>query len=178
VAKLQACGVNAVGLTGADLGVMLAEKRKPVKIADEMVDFGFVGDVEKCNGQTLASLIQLGAVPVMAPITHDGQGQLLNTNADTIAAETAKSLVPFFDVTLVYCFEKLGVLSDEMDDFSVIPHITAADFPMLVERGTISGGMIPKIENALSACRAGVSRVVITRADRIGQEGGTVITLN
>ena len=141
------------------------------------VDYGFVGDVDKCDGQMLSTLITKGIVPVMAPLTHDGEGHLLNTNADTIAAETAKGLAPYFEVTLVYCFEKAGVLRDENDDNSVIAHIDASDFKQLVAEGIIQGGMIPKIENALSACQAGVKRVIITKADQIGKDSGTTITL-
>lgn len=171
IARLQACGVNALGLTGADMNVMLSHKR-PVKD----IDYGFVGDVDRCDGAMLAKLIKEGIVPVMAPLTHDGKGCLLNTNADTIAGETAKALVPYFDVTLIYCFEKAGVLYDENDDDSVIPHICEADFGKLVEEGTIKGGMIPKIENALSAVQAGVKRVIITKADAIDGNHGTVIS--
>ncbi len=170
VAKLQAEGINALGLTGADMNVMLSHKR-PVKD----VDYGFVGDVERCDGAMLAKLIAEGVVPVMAPLTHDGKGNLLNTNADTIAAETAKALAKHFDVTLVYCFEKAGVLADENDDESVIAHIGEEDFKRLVEDGTIQGGMIPKIENSLSAVREGVKRVIITKADAINGNHGTVI---
>lgn len=170
VARLQACGINALGLTGADMNVMLSHKR-PAK----EVDYGFVGDVDKCDGGMLAKLIAEGVVPVMAPLTHDGNGCLLNTNADTIAGETAKALAPYFDVTLVYCFEKAGVLRDENDDDSVIPHIGESDFTRLAEEGVIQGGMIPKIENALSAVRAGVKRVIITKADAIDGCHGTVI---
>ena len=128
VAKLQACGVNALGLTGADMNAIRSHKR-PVKD----VDYGFVGDVDEANGKMLSTLIQQGIVPVMAPLTHDGNGNLLNTNADTIAGETAKALSKFFDVTLVYCFEKKGVLRDANDDDSVIPHITEPEFKQLVE---------------------------------------------
>ena len=123
VAGLQARGVNAIGLTGADMNVIRSVKR-PVK----EVDYGYVGDVEKVNADFLATLIRQGIVPVMAPLTHDGQGSMLNTNADTIAGETAKALAPLFDVTLVYCFEKKGVLRDENDDDSVIPVITPEEF--------------------------------------------------
>ena len=118
VAGLQAYGVNALGLTGADMNVIRSVKR-PVK----EVDYGFVGDVEKVDASLLSDLIYKGVVPVMAPLTHDGQGNMLNTNADTIAGETAKALSGLFDVTLVYCFEKKGVLRDENDDDSVIPQI-------------------------------------------------------
>lgn len=180
VAKLQACGINALGLTGADMNVMLSHRRplKKVKSADgteNMVDYGFVGDVDRCNGEMLAKLIQQGIVPIMAPLTHDGAGSLLNTNADTIAGETAKALAPFFEVTLIYSFERAGVLTDPDDEASVIPLITADSFEQLKASGTVSGGMIPKIENALEAIRAGVSRVIITRSDAIDGEHGTVI---
>ena len=170
VAGLQAKGVNAMGFTGADMNVIRSVKR-PVK----EVDYGFVGDVKKVNAELLGSLIRQGVVPVMAPLTHDGQGSMLNTNADTIAGETAKALAELFDVTLVFCFEKKGVLSDENDDDSVIPVITPELFKEYVEKGIIQGGMIPKLENSFSAIEAGVSQVVITLASAIHQEGGTII---
>ena len=170
VVGLQKRDMNALGLTGADLCVIQSEKR-PV----ETIDYGFVGDVEKVNAELLGNLIRQGVVPVMAPLTHDGQGSMLNTNADTIAGETAKALAELFDVTLVFCFEKKGVLSDENDDDSVIPVITPELFKEYVEKGVIQGGMIPKLENSFSAIDAGVSQVVITLASAIHQEGGTVI---
>lgn len=171
VAGLQQRGVNALGLTGADMNVIRSQKR-PVK----EVDYGFVGDVKEVNADLLADLIGKGVVPVMAPLTHDGEGHLLNTNADTIAGETAKALAKHFDTTLVFCFEKKGVLACETDDESVIPVITRSDFARLVEEKVISGGMIPKVENSLQAVEAGVSRVIITRADAIGvPESGTTI---
>lgn len=170
VARLQACGVNALGLTGADIDVIRSHKR-PVKD----VDYGFVGDVERADGDKLMTLIEAGIVPVMAPLTHDGQGNLLNTNADTIAAETAKALAKHYDVTLIYSFEKAGVLRDADDDGSVIPTITRSDFDRYVADGVISGGMIPKIENALAAIAAGVSRVNITLATAIDGCHGTMI---
>ena len=170
VAGLQAKGVNAMGFTGADMNVIRSVKR-PVKD----VDYGFVGDVEKVNAELLGSLIRQGVVPVMAPLTHDGQGSMLNTNADTIAGETAKALAELFDVTLVFCFEKKGVLSDENNDDSVIPVITPELFKEYVDKGVIQGGMIPKLENSFSAIDAGVSQVVITLASAIHQEGGTII---
>ena len=170
VAGLQARRVNALGLTGADMDVIRSVKR-PVKD----VDYGFVGDVEKVNATLLADLIAKGVVPVMAPLTHDGKGNMLNTNADTIAGETAKALSEFFDVTLVYCFEKKGVLSNENDDDSVIPQITYPEFQQYVADGVIQGGMIPKLENSFEAINAGVSEVVITLASAINSEGGTRI---
>ena len=171
VARLQANGVNALGLTGADMNVIRSHKR-PIK---DGVDFGFVGDVDRADGEMLSRLIKAGITPVMAPLTHDGQGHILNTNADTIASETAKALAPYYDVTLIYSFEKKGVLRNPDDDDSVIPTITRADFEQYKADGTISGGMLPKIENALSAIDAGVNRVIITLATAIDGESGTKI---
>lgn len=171
VAKLQAKGVNALGLTGADMDVIHSHKR-PVK---DGVDFGYVGDAERANGKMLQTLIQEGITPVMAPLTHDGNGNILNTNADTIASETAKALAPYYDVTLIYSFEKKGVLSNPDDDNSVIPVITRSDFEKYQADGTIGGGMIPKIENALAAVDAGVKEVIITLATAIDGKQGTVI---
>ena len=172
VAKLQAQGVNALGLTGADMDV-LRSHRRPIKNG---VDYGFVGDVDKADGARLQQLIEQGITPIMAPLTHDGAGNILNTNADTIAAETAKALAPYYDVTLIFCFEKAGVLADANDDSSVIPTINHDDFSRYVADGTISGGMIPKIENALAAVDAGVERVIITLANAIDGKHGTIIS--
>ena len=171
VARLQANGVNALGLTGADMNVIRSHKR-PIKNG---VDFGFVGDVDTADGKMLSKLIEEGITPVMAPLTHDGQGNILNTNADTIASETAKALAPYYDVTLIFSFEKKGVLRNPDDDDSVIPVITHEDFEKYKADGTISGGMLPKIENALSAIDAGVSRVIITLATAIDGRSGTII---
>lgn len=177
VAQLQARGINALGLTGADCNILQSHRRPPVTIGETVIDYGFVGDVDRCDGEILATLIRQGITPVVAPLTHDGEGQLLNTNADTIASEVAKSLATHFDVTLTFCFEKKGVLRDANDEDSVIPHITAADFELLKQQGIVSDGMIPKLDNALNACRAGVKRVVITRADQLNRlDSGTVIT--
>lgn len=170
VAGLQARGVNAIGLTGADMDVIRSVKR-PVKD----IDYGFVGDVEKVNHLLLTDLLTKNIVPVMAPLTHDGKGNMLNTNADTIAAETAKALSAAFDVTLVYCFEKKGVLCNEQDDESVIPLISREAFHAYVADGTIQGGMIPKLENSFAAIDAGVSEVIITQASAINKGGGTRI---
>ena len=172
VAGLQAMNINAMGLTGADLNYMVSEKR-PVKD----VDYGFVGDVKEVNASILADLINLNVVPVLVPLTHDGKGNLLNTNADTIAGEAAKSLAAFFEVTLVFCFEKKGVLLDEHNDDSVIEILTPASFEAYVEEGVIQGGMIPKLESSFNALRAGVQQVVITRADQLQKDGGTRIIL-
>lgn len=171
VARLQAAGVNALGLTGADIDVIRSHKR-PIK---DGIDFGFVGDVEKANGQMLHTLINAGITPVMAPLTHDGQGHILNTNADTIAGETAKALAPYYDVTLIYSFEKKGVLSNPDDDNSIISEITREDFERYKTDGTVAGGMIPKLDNAFDAIDAGVKRVIITLATAIDGQHGTVI---
>jgi acetylglutamate kinase len=171
VAKLQARDCNALGLTGADMNIILAEKR-PVKT----IDYGYVGDVKKVDGKRLSSLIDLDIVPVMAPLTHDKKGNILNTNADTIAAETAKGLSAFYDVSLVYCFEKAGVLMDEHNDESVIANITPESYKKLKADNTIHSGMIPKLDNAFDALKQGVKEVIITNVESINSGKGTVIT--
>ena len=168
VARMQAAGLNAVGLTGADMDCIRSDKRP-----SEPIDYGFAGDVRRVDGKALHTLIDAGFVPVMAPLTHDGKGQLLNTNADTIAAEVAKGLVPYYDVTLTFCFEKKGVLADPADDDSVIPRIDRRLYDTLVADATLSGGMLPKFHNAFSALDAGVARVVITSAKNL--HGGSVV---
>lgn len=172
VAGLQAKGVNAIGLTGADCNVIQSVKR-PVK----EIDYGFVGDVKSVNADFLSDLLDKDIVPVLAPLTHDGNGNILNTNADTIAGETAKALASKFKVTLIFCFEKPGVLMNQDDDNSVIPYISYYDFPLLVENGTINGGMIPKIQNAFTALTAGVTSVLITSASSLDKLTGTTIAL-
>ena len=169
VAGLQALGVNALGLTGADMNLMRSDKRPVAE-----VDYGFVGDVKEVNADLLTfSLSIKGIVPVLAPLTHDKQGHMLNTNADTIAGEAAKALAKHFEVTLMFCFEKKGVLRDEKDDESVIPEIDRIAFKEYVEQGVIQGGMIPKLENAYQAIDAGVKQVIITQASEIHQGKGT-----
>lgn len=170
VAALQARQVNALGLTGADMNIIESEKRPVVKI-----DYGFVGDVKKVNAGLLSMLIRQGIVPVLAPLTHDKEGHLLNTNADTIAGETAKALAEYFDVTLIYCFEKKGVLLDENNDESVIEQIDPHLFTQYVEKGIIQGGMIPKLENAFQSIDAGVKKVIITEAGELLRGGGTKV---
>ena len=170
VAGLQARGVNALGLTGADCNIIKAHKR-PVG----EVDFGFVGDVDRADGEMLGKLIEQGIVPIVAPLTHDGKGNLLNTNADTMAAETAKGLAKFYDVTLTYCFEFPGVMRNPEDADSLIPTITKESYKELLADGIVSGGMIPKIDNAFNAIDNGVSQVIITKADAIDGESGTHI---
>lgn len=173
VAGLQAIGIDAVGLTGADMNIVLSDKRKV-----SAVDYGWVGDVKRVNAEAVATLIESGCCPVVAPLTHDGCGHMLNTNADTMAGEMAKAMAAHYDVTLMFCFEKPGVLADENDDSSLIPTITPAVLDDLKRRGVVSGGMIPKLDNAIACVSAGVESVVITQADRIADPyAGTKICL-
>lgn len=180
VASLQQRGINAVGLTGADMNLMLSHKRAPKQMKTDdgsvqTVDFGFVGDIDRVDGDMLATLISQGLVPVMAPLTHDGEGHLLNTNADTIASQVACALTPHYDVTLTFCFEKKGVLANPDDEDSVISNINEADFHRYVDEGVIAGGMRPKLENSFDAIHRGVNQVIITRADDPEGRQGTVI---
>ena len=170
VAGLQARGINALGLTGADCNIIRAHKR-PVK----SVDYGFVGDVEAADGAMLSKFIEQGITPIVAPLTHDGKGNLLNTNADTMAAETAKALAAHYDVTLIYCFEFPGVMRNPEDESSLIATRTRESYAALLADGTVSGGMIPKIDNAFNAIESGVGKVIITRADAIDGTQGTHI---
>lgn len=170
VAALQARGVNAMGLCGADMDFIRGHKR-PVK----QIDYGWVGDIDRVDTSLLRTLIAQGVVPVVAPLSHDGEGHLLNTNADTIASEVAVALARDCKVTLTFCFEKPGVLRDADNDASVIPHIDRALYAQLKADGTVSGGMLPKIDNAFVALDRGVSRVYITRADNLDGSCGTLI---
>lgn len=170
VAGLQALNINALGLTGADMGIIRSEKR-PVKD----IDYGFVGDVKKVDQEALSSLLEKGITPILAPLTHDGKGCILNTNADTIAAEIAQALSKNYDVSLIYCFEKKGVLRDENDDNSVISIINKESFNKYTKEGIIQGGMIPKLENAFNSIDKGVKEVIITNATDIENKYGTTI---
>lgn len=170
VARLQALDVNALGLTGADMDVIRSEKR-PVK----EIDYGFVGDVKYVKSETLQWLIDKDIVPIMAPLTHDGKGNILNTNADTIAAETAQAMSAHYDVTLVYCFEKKGVLMDENDDNSVISRLDKELYQKYIDEGVITGGMLPKLDNAFRSIEKGVKAVIITQASEIAKDSGTRI---
>jgi len=173
VAKLQALGTNAIGLTGADMNIIEAVKR-PV----QDIDYGYVGDVVGVNAGTLAQLISDGVIPVVAPLTHDGEGQLLNTNADTIASELAVSLSSYFEVRLIYCFEKKGVLADENDENSLISLLSSTEFEEMKEEGVIFGGMIPKLFNGFNAMKQGVNSVIITNPSALGGGfGGTRLVL-
>ena len=159
------------GLCGADADIIRSVKR-PLKNG---IDYGYVGDVKKADGAKIAHFIGKDMVPVIAPLTHDGQGNILNTNADTMASETAMAMAELYDVTLIFAFEKPGVLRIPDDDSSVIPVINRADFERYKTDGTISGGMLPKIENALGAVEAGVNQVIITLATAIDGQHGTII---
>lgn len=181
VASLQSRGINAVGLTGADMDIIRSHRRP----ATTKADYGFVGDVDRVDGNALAALLDRGFVPVIAPLSHDGHGSMLNTNADTIASEVAMAMAavcgpddkPAYEVTLTFCFEKPGVLADADNDSSVIPVITSDSFARLKADGTVQGGMLPKLENALRAISRGVSSVIITRSDAIANpDAGTRIT--
>lgn len=177
VAALQALGVNAIGLTGADMNLIRSDRRPPVKALDgRIVDYGFVGDVREVSANALLTLLEAGFIPVVAPLTHDGKGSLLNTNADTMASSVASGLAAAgCEVTLTFCFEKAGVLKNPDDESSVIPLITKSDFDAYVANGTVAGGMIPKLSAAFKALDAGVAEVVITKSDALDK--GTKIKL-
>lgn len=176
VASLQANGCPALGLSGADGNVVQAHKRGAASmVGKEGVDYGFVGDVDAVNTSLLTSLLAQGLTIVLAPITHDGHGQLLNTNADTIASEVAVALSAHYDVRLMYCFEKKGVLENVDDDTTVIGVIDAANYPRLKQEGKLFAGMLPKIDNAFAAIAAGVKDVLIGHADDLQANAGNHI---
>ncbi len=168
VAQLQAKGSNAIGLAGAD-GNIIEAKKRPIT----PIDYGFVGDLNdtSVSSTTLDSLLKAGLVPVLCAITHDGDGQLLNTNADTIASAVAVAMSTLYETQLVYCFEKKGVLKDINDDSSVVRKIRAEEYDGLKADGTIAGGMIPKLQNAFDAIKKGVSAVYIGKADELPMLG-------
>lgn len=174
VAQLQSFQCNAMGLCGADGDAILAHKRR-----HPIMDYGFVGDVDSINTQLLNNLLHQNLTLVFAPITHDQQGLLLNTNADTIAQELAKSLSQDFDVSLIYSFDKAGVLLDAGDDSTVIPELTPSYYLSLKSKQKIFAGMIPKLDNAFTALNSGVKRVIIGKAEKlpalVNGEAGTTI---
>lgn len=180
VAQLQQHHCNAIGLSGADGNVILAHKRNKTDALGKSADFGFVGDVDAVNANFMHQLIAQGNTPVIAPITHNGAGQLLNTNADTIAQETAVAMAKFYKTVLIYSFEKQGVLLDTNDEASVISELTPAYYQTLKEQQVIFAGMIPKLDNAFAAINKGVSKVIIGKADEliklIAQQSGTTIS--
>lgn len=162
VASLQAYHCPAIGLCGADANIILSKKREHPEI-----DFGFVGDVIAVNSAVLSSLLHAGLFPVVAPLTHDGKGQILNTNADTIASEIAIALSSIYDVHFFYCFEKKGLLLDVNDNNSVLPKVHLHDIEPLKANGTIVAGMIPKVDNIAKALRAGVHTISLCHAEDI-----------
>jgi len=176
VAQLQALNCNAIGLTGADGNLIPATKRV---VKD--IDFGWAGDLDstKFDVESLKLLLDNGLTPVFAPLTHDEQGHILNTNADTIASSLAVALSAYYDVRLIYCFEKKGVLENVEDENSVIPEINPASYKKLKENQTIFAGMIPKLDNAFAALQKGVNKVIIGKAEELNQlingEAGTTI---
>lgn len=174
VAQLQASDCNAIGLTGADGGIIRSVKR-PVKT----IDYGFVGDIEAVNAEQIATLLRGSLVPVIAPLTFSSEGLLLNTNADTMASAVAVSMAGLFDTNLIYCFEKKGVLSDPEDDDAVIKTMTPALYDSFKSSGVITKGMIPKLDNAFEAINKGVSAVTICHADDLNRalSGSTGTTL-
>lgn len=174
VAQLQTNTCNAIGITGADGNAILAHKR-----AHSTIDYGFVGDVDAIDTSFFNNLIQQNLTPVIAPITHDKKGQLLNTNADTIAQEAAKALSTFYNVELIYSFEKNGVLLDVNNEESVIQKMNDDYYKELKQEGKIFAGMIPKLDNAFAALNSGVKKVIIGKAEEIhelitGQKGTSI----
>jgi len=157
VAKLQALDCQAIGLSGADANSILAVKR-PVK----EIDYGYVGDVSQVNATAISQLLDSGFIPVFCALTHDGKEQILNTNADTIAAELAVGLSSLYQTDLHFCFEKKGVLQDINDEASVIPLITLENYEQLKSKKIIADGMIPKLDNAFQSLKKGVRNVYIT----------------
>ena len=177
VAKLQSVGANAIGLTGADANTISADQRQPTN--EQPIHYGFVGDINKVNSQLIHTFLQQQLIPVVAPITHNGQGQLLNTNADTIAQSIATAMSALYDTVLIYSFEKNGVLLDVHDDDSVIPVIQPDYYQTLKANQQIFAGMIPKLDNAFRAIEHGVKKVIIGNALNIhqlisGQSGTTI----
>lgn len=175
VAQLQSQGCNAIGLSGADGNAIQAHKR-----VHATIDYGFAGDIDSINTHLFQTVLNAGLTPIIAPVTHDGKSQVLNTNADTIAQEIAKWLSKFYETVLVYSFEKPGVLLDVNDETSVINQLGSLDYYELKSNGVIVEGMIPKLDNAFKALESGVSKVVIGKAEEIHQlingEKGTTIS--
>ncbi len=177
VSGLQARGCNAIGLTGADANALAARKRQHPRL-----DFGFVGDIERVNTAVVIQFLHAGLTPVFAPLTHDGRGTMLNTNADTLAAALASALVPHHRTTLIYCFDKKGVLASA-DEADVIPRLTPQHYQSLKSKGVVSSGMIPKLDESFAALQAGVEAIILCHAAELrrvvhGEEAvGTILTL-
>lgn len=173
VAKLQAIQCPAIGLSGADGNLLLAHKR----ILKD-IDYGFAGDIDVINVSNLKYLLEGNLVPVCCAITHDGKGQLLNTNADTIASSLAVALAPHYQVRLQYSFEKPGVLTNPNDDHSAIAQLDKVSYQNYKQNGTITDGMIPKLDNAFAALEAGVSEIVIGNPAALAGGRATIIKLD
>ncbi len=173
VAKLQSMGSNAVGLSGADGNAILAHKR-----IVKTIDYGFAGDIDQVNTTFIKALLTAHTLPVFCAITHDKNGQLLNTNADTIAATLSKALAKEFEVNSYFCLEKNGVLSDPNDDDSLIPQLDFTTFQALKKEGTISDGMIPKLDNGFEAIDKGAKEVVICGPASFLRNEGTKLSKN
>lgn len=175
VAALQSLECNAIGLTGADGGIIRSVKR-PVKT----IDYGFVGDIEEVNSSQIAAILNSNLIPVIAPLTYSNEGSLLNTNADTMASAVAVAMASDFDVKLIYCFEKKGVLSDPDNDEAVISSLIPSTYAEYKASGIINKGMIPKLDNAFSALEKGVTSVIICHAGDLAKAvfgaAGTVIS--
>lgn len=172
VAKLQAQNTNALGLTGADVNSITSDKR-PVK----EIDFGFVGDVKSVAYQSIDKLIQADFTPVFCAITHDGKGQLLNTNADTITSQVAVGMSTIYDTSIYYCFELNGVLKDINDKNSVVKHIDSVLYKELLEKGIIADGMLPKLENCFDALKNGVKTINMGNTSMLTQENDNFTTI-
>ncbi|MEQ8475677.1 acetylglutamate kinase [Fulvivirga sp.] len=172
VAKLQKLGNNTIGLSGADGNAILASKR-PAKT----IDYGWVGDIEKVNSEFLKSLVEQGITPVLCAITHDGDGHLLNTNADTIASEVAVAMSTLYNTQLIYCFEKQGVLTDVNDESSVILELNESSYNSLKDEQAIHSGMIPKLDNCFNALKKNVRKVIIGSPDVLKKDYKTFTAL-
>lgn len=172
VSQLQAQDCNAIGLSGADAGIILAVKRPAAPI-----DFGFVGDIVSVHTNALRTFLSSGLVPVFCALTHDEKGQMLNTNADTIASELAIALSRDYSTTLYYCFEKSGVLSDVSNDHSVIPHINKQTYYSLIKEQTIGEGMLPKLENCFHALDHSVHKVCVGNINMLRTKPSPFTTL-
>lgn len=172
VALLQSKGCNALGMCGADGNLIRATKRAPVPF-----DYGFVGDPESVNAELLCKLLESGFIPVIAPITHDGKGQLLNTNADTVASVIASSLVHAFDVELIFAFEKSGVLGDMDEEHSLLAAMNHEQFTLLESSGKIHSGMLPKLHAGFNALRNKVGRVTVKHLHALHEEKATQLIL-
>ena len=180
VAQLQANGENAIGICGADSNAILAHKRGSGSPLGESIDYGFVGDIDQIDTFLLSNFLDQEISIVVAPITHDGKGQLLNTNADTIAQEIAKALSKTYEVELIYSFEKAGVLSDVDDEETLIKEINTESYKQLKKSGAIFAGMIPKLDNAFAALNSGVKKVIIGKAEQLtdlitGKAGTSIV---